>query len=391
MFSNQTLQGEAMESKNRTPYCHMIYENSTQKQMEVRLELVRYAQKFGIKPACKKFHCSKNTVRLWKRRYESLESSPLMNKSRKPLRCPHQTSLIEENKIIECRKKAPCYGPKRLKWAYDISASTGAIARILKQHNLTRKRRKKYQTKQDLRAVKAAHYKALDLQQEDVKHLYDIPYYWEQIQKLKLPKYQWTIRDVKSGLIMLGFAQEYSEEYSTLLTECYLTHLSSSGMNISEVTIQTDNGAEFGGLKRRGQSFGFVHKITEEFGASHRYIPPGMSNANADVESLHATIEQEFFDLEKFRSREDFWHKIQAYQYFYNCIRPNFSKHGKVPWQIIQQDRPQINEKLLLFPVVDLDKLFRSKNCNKIFNQKRGQDVQKLPVYYVYCVFCRPR
>jgi hypothetical protein len=368
-----------MESKPRTPYCHMIYENSKQKQMEVRLELVRYAQKHGIKPTSRKFHCSKNSVRLWKRRYESFEAAALLNKSRRPLTCPHQTSKNEEAKIIECRQKAPCYGPKRLKWAYEIMASESSIARILRQHNLTRKHRKKYQRKQDLRAIKAAHYKALDLQQEDVKHLYDIPYYWEQIQRLKLPKYQWTIRDVKSGLMMLGFAQEYSEEYSTILTETYLKHLTSVGMDIHEVTIQTDNGAEFGGLKRRGQTFGFVHTITEQLGASHRYIPPGMSNANADVESVHATIESEFFDIERFRSMDDFWNKVQAYQYFYNCIRPNYSKAGKVPWQIIQEDRPYIDAKLLTFPVINLDKLFRSKNSIKNLSCLRGQDVQKLP------------
>ena len=58
--------------------------------------------------------------------------------------------------------------------------------------------------------------------QEDLKHLYDIPHYWVQMKQKNLPKYQWTIRDTKSGLMMLGYAQEYSELYSTIMTDKYL-------------------------------------------------------------------------------------------------------------------------------------------------------------------------
>ncbi len=81
------------------------------------------------------------------------------------------------------------------------------------------------------------------------------------------------------------------------------------------------------------------------------YIPLGCSNANADVESFHSTVELEFFNLESFRSRKEFFCKAQAYQYFYNFARPNFSKAGKVPIQIVLEDRPNINPEVLNFPV----------------------------------------
>jgi transposase len=242
-----------MRSNFRTPYCHMTYENSKQKQIAARLDMVRYAQKHGIKPAGRKFGCSKNTVKVWKLRYETRGSSGLLNLSRRPHSSPNKIASQEERHIIQCRRKAPCYGPKRLKWAYDISTSSSAIYRVLKENSLLNRRRKKYQRKQDLRAVKAAKYKALDHQQK------------------------------------------------------------------------------------------------------------------------------EFFDLEKFEDSADFWIKIQAYQYFYNCIRPNFSKQGKVPWQIVQEDRPGIDPKLLLFPVIDLDKLFCAR-FDGVLNEVGGQYVQKLPV-----------
>ena len=359
----------------------MIYENSKRKQTSIRQEMVKYAQIHGIKPAARYFGCSKNTVKKWTRCYESGGTGALTNGQKGPKNIPHKTSKEVEEHIIKCRKQAPCYGPKRLKWAFeDIQVSESAIARILRQNNLTRKRRKKYQRKQDLRMVKAAYYKGLSHHQEDVKHLYDIPHYWTQLQKMRLPCYQYTVRDTKSGMMMLGFGSEYNEQYSTIMTERYLYHLRLHGILMKEVTIQTDNGSEFGAKKRHIDQLGLRNTIEREIGAKHNFIPPGMSNANADVESVHATIEDEFFHLQTFSGRDDFWVQVQAYQYFYNLVRPNFSKQGKTPLQIVMEDRPGIDTMVAGFPVLDLDAEFRAKYRDNIEVRGGGQGLPKLPV-----------
>ena len=275
-----------MAMGSRTPYCHMIYESSTHKKFSVKLDIVRYAQQKGNKPAARRFGCSKNTVKLWRHRFETNGVKGLTDRRRGPKVIPHKTSQKEEMQIIKAREQAPCYGPKRLKWAYNLSVSEGAIARILKVHNLTRKQKKKYQRKNDLRAVKAKMYKALSHHQEDVKHLYDIPYYWEQFQRLGLPKYQYTLRDAKSGFLLLGFCNEYSEAHSMLMTEKYFDHLVSFGIKTSEITIQTDNGSEFGARKHINKP-GFVNTIVCQLGAKHQYIQPERSNANEDVDRVH--------------------------------------------------------------------------------------------------------
>jgi len=283
-----------------------------------------------------------------------------------------------EEQIIAKRKMTPCYGPKRLKYFYpSLKASEGAIYRILKENNLLRKNRKKYQRKQDLREMKAK-YQSLTHHQEDIKHLYDIPVYWPQMTALKLPKYEYTIRDTKSGFTIMGFSNEYSEQYSTMLTETYLKHLKTFGIDSQEITIQTDNGSEFGAKKRDINTPGFVNMIMVKHKATHQYIPPGCSNANGDVESFHSTVEKEFFDLELFRSKEEFFRKAQVYQCFYNFTRPNFSKKGKTPLQIFLEDRPGISPEVLNFPVYDLDALFRQK-MEIPLTIKRDQYVHKLP------------
>ncbi len=351
-----------------------IFNRNNKEKTGIRLKIVRYAQEHGIKPAERYFGCSKNTVRKWLRSFEEHGTRGLENQSRAPLSCPHKTSMAMEELVIEKRKEAPCYGPKRLKYFNpSLDLSEGAIYRILKEHDLLRKQRKKYQRKNDLREIKAQ-YMSFSHNQEDVKHLYDIPYYWTQMMSLKLPRYEYTIRDVKSGFTALAFANEYNEQYSEILTELFLRHLRSFGIDLSDVIIQTDNGSEFGAKKRDIKTPGFVNTIMVEYEAEHRYIPPGCPNANADVESFHSTIEREFFDLESFKSKEDFFNKATVFQSFYNFVRPNFSKKGKTPLQIFIEDYPGISTEILHFPVYDLDAVFRQK-----MEIPGGQYVQKLP------------
>lgn len=362
----------------RTQYCAMIFKRSPEEQVFIRQKIIRYAQQYGNKPAAKHYGCDVRTVRSWRKRFELQGAGALQNQSRAPHRCPHKIPPEVEEQIIQKRKIAPCYGPKRLKFFNpSLKASEGAIYRVLKEQDMLRKVRKKYRVKQDLRDVKAR-YRSLTHLQEDVKHLYDIPYYWTQMMAQRLPKYEYTIRDAKSGFTMVAFANEYSEQYSTMLTETLLSHLKSFDIDLKEVIIQTDNGSEFGAKKRDVKTPGFVNMIMLQWGAAHNYIPPGCCNANADVESFHSTVELEFFNLESFASREDFFRKVQAYQYFYNFVRPNFSKDGKTPLQIVLEDRPEISPQVLNFPVYDLDALFRQKE-ELFLNRERGQYVQKLP------------
>jgi transposase InsO family protein len=362
----------------RTPYCGMLFKRSPEEQMAIRQKIVRYAQQHGNKPAARHYGCDHRTVRDWRKRFEGQGAGGLKNKSRAPHRCPHKTPKDIEDQVIAKRKETPCYGPRSLKYYYpSLKISEGAIYRILKENGLLRKHRKKYLRKQDLREAKAR-YRSLTHHQEDVKHLYDIPEYWPQMTEFGLPKYEYTIRDTKSGFTIVAFANEYSEQYSTMLTETYLNHLKRFGVDVGEVMIQTDNGSEFGAQKRDIKTPGFVNTIAIEYGAHHQYIPPGCSNANADVESFHATVEREFFNLESFRSREEFFRKAQVYQSFYNFARINFSKRSRSLLQIFLEDRPGISPEVLNFPVYDLDALFRQKMELPAINE-RGQYVHKLP------------
>lgn len=321
---------------------------------EFRLEMVRFSQEHGIREAARVFRASRNTVRLWKRRYEAGGAGALVEQSRAPKRIPHKTTKAQERAIEAARQAVPCYGPVRLKTMFGLQPSKNAIGRVLKVKGLTRQRRKKRQKQADLREAKAK-YRALTHLQMDVKYLWDIAQYWPQMEALGLPRYEYTIRDTKSGALFLGFSSQLTVTYASLLIRRCLTHLERWGVDPAAVVVQTDRGSEFSGGQRKKQARGFVHAVQQEGGARHVFTPPRWPNANADVEAVHRLIEEEFFDLERFTGQEDFLRKATLYQHYFNYARPNGYKAGRPPWEIVQTDHPDAAPEMLALPPVLLE------------------------------------
>ena len=337
----------------------------------LRLQLVLHARSHGIHAAARAFGCSRNTVRLWLRRWEQGGRSALSERSRAPQHCPHKTSPAQEKKVLEARTALPCAGPRRLKDLFGLQPSQGAIARILRQKGLARPRRKKRQRKNDLRAIKA-HYPLFARLQADTKPLYDIPAYWPQMKQHRLPRHQYTVREVRSGALFLDYADELSTTYATLATERILRHFQHHGLNLRNSILSTDNGSEYGGQDKRERDRGF-HLRVQSYVGQHRFLPPATPNAHADVETVHSWMEPELFDLERFSSRDDFFAKLRTYQRWWNFARINYSKGGKTPAQIL--DELGLHPALLLLPPVDLDQLFRYTTLSPGV----GQDLPALP------------
>jgi len=174
---------------NPPGYSSMLRGKVEGSRFELRLELVRYAQEHGIREAARAFRASRNTVRLWLRRYEAGGAGALVERSRAPKRIVHKTSRLEEERIVAARRLVPCFGPRRLKEAFGLEAGKNAIGRILKERGLTRRKRKKREKQRDLRGVKAA-WRSLTRLQMDVKYLRDIAAYWPQMEALGLPRYE---------------------------------------------------------------------------------------------------------------------------------------------------------------------------------------------------------
>jgi len=321
---------------------------------DLRRRLVADARHIGIKPTARKWACSRNTVRLWLRRWRQHGLGGLKELSHAPHSCPHKSSGKIEHTIARLRNRTG-YGPRRLKMEFDLPLGHNAIARILRERGLTRKRKTKRLKKNDLRQAKAR-LAAFERVQMDIKYLDDIAFYLPQMRSRGLPKYQYTIRDTRTGLLFLAFANHISKSHACACAARLLAHLKHCRLRLLDVTIQTDNGPEFDGQISATADRGFIHTV-EQLGATHRFIPPGCPNANADVETSHQLIESEFYDRQRFNGPSDFLAKAWTYQCHFNLTRKNSYQSWRTPIQRLRQTGPQIPDKVALLAPVFLDNL----------------------------------
>ncbi len=332
-----------------------------------RLRMVQHVRQHGLKPTARAFTTSALTVRKWWRRYQQHGLAGLKEQSRAPYHCPHKTPPTVQEEVLALRRRLPTFGAARLKREFDLHVSHTAMQRIWRQHGLIQKRRRKYQRKQDLAAIKAT-WRLFQQISADTKDLDDIPHYWPQAQRLRLPTIQYTARDVRSGLLFLAFAQHRTAAASAVFAARIQQHLDRYGVSLRDLVWQTDNGSEFiGGHDKQGQPTGFPAEMGD---SQHVRIPPAAHTYQSDVETVHRLVEDEFFDLETFASRGDFLAKAHTYQLYFNLVRPNSHKDYLSPWQIIERLAPRSPLELCLLPPVFLD---------YYLNDQGGYDVPRLP------------
>lgn len=336
----------------------------------LRQKVVSLARKEGIKAAVREFGCSRNTVRKWIRRYKPGKTASLQEHSKRPHCCPNQTSTAVERLVLKIRRQTG-FGAERLKMEFDIPCGIDAIKRIVRQHGLVLPRKKKHLTKRCLREVKR-NWKLFGQLCADTKHLYDIPHYWWQMKHLRLPVYQYTVREVVSGLTFTGYADDLSKTFSVLMAKQVCLHLAQAGVNLKSVEWQTDNGPEF---KESSQERG-MPSLVRSLGSGHHYIPPKAYTWQSDVETVHALQETEFFDRETYLSPADFWNKLTTYWLYFNIARLNRNKQWMSPLHIIQKQSAEISPQIVSWLPLDLGRLL-----NHYVPHSRPQRGHDLPVH----------
>jgi transposase len=336
----------------------------------LRQKLVAHARAHGIKATVRTFGCSRNTVRKWLRRYRPGTPRTLVAQSTRPRHCPHQVPASVEGVVVRLRRQTG-FGAERLKIEFQIGCGVSAIRRILRTHGLVRPRKKKHHTKRSLRAVKAQ-WRLFQQLVADTKYLQDIPYYWPQMQRLKLPRFQYTVREPVSGLCLTGYADERSKSYAVLLAERVSAHLAWHGVDLRQVEWQTDNGSEF--LEDAGQRG--LPSTVRALGSGHHYIPPKAHTWQSDVETVHRLEEDEFFDREDFRSPPEFWAKITTYWRYFNLARPNRYKEWQTPLQILRQRDPKLNLAVAAWRPLDLGSIL-----GQYFRRYPAKGGHDLPTY----------
>src|SRR5688500_5928416 len=84
-----------------------------------RLCLVADARQHVIKATALMFQTTVATVRKWLRRYQQEGPRGLLEQSRAPHHCPHQTAPELHRQVLQLRRQLPTCGAARLKREFD--------------------------------------------------------------------------------------------------------------------------------------------------------------------------------------------------------------------------------------------------------------------------------
>ena len=282
--------------------------NSITQDMKFRYSLIRYAEKFGVVRASRKYNKAKSYIYFWRARFDgSIES--LACQSRRPHSHPRQHTEEELKLIRDMRRRNPKLGIVEL-WSRlrkrGYSRCIESLWRILRREGLTAKAepKKKYTPK----PYEQMQYPGQRVQ-IDVKV---VPRACIADPQLKL--YQYTAIDEYSRYRILGAYTEQSTYSSADFLRRVIDAFRRKGVTVE--CVQTDNGFEF--TNRFSNSKRDILTLFEftaaELGVRHKLIRPYTPRHNGKVERSHREDQKRFYDTHRFWSRADFGVQLAAHQ-----------------------------------------------------------------------------
>lgn len=287
-----------------------------------KLRILEYGkQTRNISKACRYFGISRETYYQWKRDYEQKGEKALINSKPCPenpkIRVPKQV----EELIIHLRTNY-YLGQLRISWYlkryHDITVSQSGVYSVLKRNGLNR-------LPQNQRKRSMEQFKRYEKQvpghriQIDVKFLY----FTDILTKQEVRRFQYTAIDDATRARVLHIYERHSQKNAIDFVDRVRRKFP-----FRIHTIQTDNGHEF-----QAQ----FHWHCEDLGIQHVYIKKASPHLNGKVERSHLTDQQEFYQLVEYVDDVDILKRLEEWETFYNCHRPNAALHGKTPYEVLRE------------------------------------------------------
>ena len=268
--------------------------------MAYRQSLMKYAEKYGVSRASRKYNRSRSYIYFWRARWDgSVES--LVCQSRRPHSHPNQHTEAELKLIRDMRRRNPQLGLLEL-W------------HRLKQRGYTRRPESLFRVMRKLGM----------LSQEKKKETYTPKPYQQmthpgeriQVDVKVVPRrcitdpelrlFQYTAIDEFSRLRFLAAYPEQSTYSSADFLKRLVKWYARRGIRVE--CVQTDNGFEFtnrfSNSKRDIQTL--FEKTAAELGIQHKLIRPYTPRHNGKVERSHREDQKRFYSVHSFFSLADF-------------------------------------------------------------------------------------
>ena len=160
---------------------------------------------------------------------------------------------------------------------------------------------------------------------------------------------------MKTRLRFISYSYEKSFTNGLIFMMSIIYFLRAHGVK-REITLQTDNGEEFGGKSVDKVEY-LNRSIFKPLGARLIHIPKGKKEYNAFVERSHQTDDNEFYipQLELCKDLKEFLFRALKWQWVYNTIRFH-SGIGMTPFKKLSR-YVKLSKKIALFPVMVLDNM----------------------------------
>ncbi len=275
--------------------------------MKYRLSLIKYAQRYGVSNAARKYKANRQYIYRWKKRYDGSWDS-LRDLSRCPHSHPNQHTPQERKLISDMRRRNPHAGlvvfwVKLRQLGY--SRSIPGLYRFLRR--------------QGIMAVKPPNPKYIPKPYEQM----DYPGQRIQVDVKFVPSaclvgdakgkkfYQYTAIDEYSRW---RFAEAF-EEHSTFASTRFLQHLTKAFPFPIEC-VQTDNGQEFTkyfSYQVKEGNLTLFEKELQRQGIYYKRIRPYTPRHNGKVERSHRKDNERFYATHTFYSFADFSKQLQVY------------------------------------------------------------------------------
>ena len=324
------------------------------------------AQGGNISKVAREAKTSRNVVRKWVKRYKEKGLSGLEDLPRRPHRIPRKTPDGIEELVVKERKRTN-FGPQRLKRLlyekYGVELSESTIKRIIRRNGLIRRKRRSKVGKR-VSVYNWEDWSPLKFFQLDLKEIPDQKTLPSDIYKLifdlGLPRYQFTVKDVKSRMRFACYAYEKSfiNGYNFILL--VVAWLRLFGI-YHRVYFQSDWGEEFGGKSMK--KLQTINETLDKIGATILRIRKGRPNDNAFVERVHRTDDEEFYllKLREVKNLEDFIQKAFHWNFYYNYARAHSGKgmDGRTPFQKAKEELHTLNPTICCFPPIILDNFLK--------------------------------
>ncbi len=307
-----------------------IYHNSKNSEYIIskRLEMVKYAIEFGVKPTARQFKTSKNTVKRWLKRYQAHGIDGLKNHSTRPLHFNNPILKKDIDKIQECvidakeKKKYITVNNVRKKTKI-FKYSDATINRYINK-SLDKKKRNISKPKSNGGDISFKEkLNPFSLIQIDIKYLTDIDSLKPYFKNRNLARYEITARDVATGFSIVSYCEEKSLYYTHQFLENILYPFLKSipGIDLKKILIQTDNGREFTNKNNRRileVKESIFTNFCKKYFKGHKTNIPGHCTADSEVESFHWSIERDCLAWEDINNNETLVYHVSKYMQEYN-------------------------------------------------------------------------